>query len=326
MTVYPLVSIIIPTYNQQDSICRTIISASSQDYSNLEIIIADDSSIDNTGIIASKISEQDPRVKYFCNRQNIGRINNYRKALYEYASGDYAINLDGDDLFIDNTFISTAISRIQLLHNDLPVMVVACKKMVTKKGEIEIRHNIKEPFKIISGLDFVFGIFTKYQFSHLTTLYDRKEAIKNNFYSLPIQSTDIDSILRIALNGNVIVTDDLVGQWNETDSNISRKYDINQSLNNLQWIDSVLKELEVKIDWRKRFLWKLKCRIKFSYPILLAIYYFPQQLIEIKDRMLFFKMIIPSVIFLLKKMGEKTIKNFLVRLDSPLFVFRKRWL
>lgn len=292
----PKVSVIIPTYNQQEYIANTIESALAQDYKNLEIIIADDKSTDNTGKICKEAIKNDPRLKYYCNDVNQGRVANYHKALYSYASGDYAVNLDGDDLFIDNTFISRSMQHFDSANKQGPVLLVACKKMVTKKTEILIYHKISEETQVIDGVDFVINIFNKYQFSHLTTIYHRETAINCNFYSLPIQSTDIDSILRMALYGNVIIYNKIVAQWNETDSNISQNYNINLSLENLLWIESVSQALKTRVSKWRLFWWRKKCQIKFSFPILLAIFFTPNQITTVKHWRTLLKILMPMII------------------------------
>ena len=96
-TSLPLVSIVIPTYNNATYIADALKSAISQDYSNLEIIVLDDASNDNTAEIVNPYTT-DPRVRYFKNDQNIGRVANYHKGLYDLARGEWYLNLDGDDL------------------------------------------------------------------------------------------------------------------------------------------------------------------------------------------------------------------------------------
>src|ERR1700750_911157 len=111
---HPKVSIMIPTYNQGKYIVRAIESALSQDYSNLEGVISDDNSTDDTNEIVENylLYKKHFRIKYFRNKENIGILQNYRKLLYEIASGDWAINLDGDDFFADSSFISEAVKLI----------------------------------------------------------------------------------------------------------------------------------------------------------------------------------------------------------------------
>jgi len=305
----PKVTIIIPTYNQVNYIKVTIESALKQSYDNLEIVVVDDNSTDKTGKIAKECASTDSRIKYYCNQENIGRVANYRRALYHYATGEYVVNLDGDDEFFDNTFIAKAIKELEKEENERALMVVACKKMRTSKADVFIRHRIKEEIEIIPGVEFVKNIFSKYQFSHLTTIYNRKIALETNFYSLPIQSTDIDSILRLALKGNVILYNKIVGQWNETASNISQNYDLATSLKNLDWIESVSKELKGKINSFSVLLWRKKCQVKFSFPILIAIYKNPRYLFNYRFWMPILKLIIPIMIFILQYITQKVFKH-----------------
>ena len=105
------VTIMIPTYNQASFIKKSVNSALSQSYPNLEILVGDDASTDSTVSIIKKIN--DPRIKYIKNSKNLGRVNNYKNLLYEHASGDYILNLDGDDYYTDKNFVSDAISIIK---------------------------------------------------------------------------------------------------------------------------------------------------------------------------------------------------------------------
>lgn len=112
----PKVSVMIPTYNQEDYIAQAINSVLMQDYGNIEIIIADDCSTDRTGEIARQYISS--KVKYIRNERNLGRVANYRNTLYSHTTGDWIVNLDGDDYYTDKTFISRAINEI-LSQNDI---------------------------------------------------------------------------------------------------------------------------------------------------------------------------------------------------------------
>src|SRR5574340_595951 len=72
----PLVSIMIPTYGQEEVILKAVDSALAQDYPNLEIIVADDASPDCTSQLVA--TRKDPRLHYHRNPTNIGRVANYR--------------------------------------------------------------------------------------------------------------------------------------------------------------------------------------------------------------------------------------------------------
>ena len=65
-----LVSIIIPTYNSEKFIKKTVLSALQQTYKKIEIIIVDDCSKDNTRSIIRELSEQDCRVRFVFQEKN----------------------------------------------------------------------------------------------------------------------------------------------------------------------------------------------------------------------------------------------------------------
>ena len=100
---HPLVTIAIPTYNRADAYLKQAIqSALSQTYPNLEIIVSDNCSVDNTESIVKSFS--DGRLRYIRHQKNIGANNNFYYCL-ETATGTYFLLLHDDDL-IDDDFVS----------------------------------------------------------------------------------------------------------------------------------------------------------------------------------------------------------------------------
>ncbi|MBW6474932.1 MAG: glycosyltransferase [Anaerolineaceae bacterium] len=93
-----LVSVIIPTYNRAHLIGESIRSVLSQTYFDLEIIVVDDGSTDNTEEVIAAIS--DSRLRYIL-QPNRGRSNARNHAL-SLASGKYVTFLDSDDLYLPN--------------------------------------------------------------------------------------------------------------------------------------------------------------------------------------------------------------------------------
>ena len=74
----PFVSIMIATYNQPDCIVRAVESCLDQDYDHLEVIVSDDSTNDDVFHVLQPYLSN-PRFKYFRNKVNLGRVNNYKK-------------------------------------------------------------------------------------------------------------------------------------------------------------------------------------------------------------------------------------------------------
>ncbi len=91
------ISIIIPTYNRAAMVCRCVESVANSTYKDIEIIVVDDCSPDDTG---NKIAERlggDSRVKYTRNKQN-KQLGGSRNVGSRLATGEYLLFLDDDNL------------------------------------------------------------------------------------------------------------------------------------------------------------------------------------------------------------------------------------
>ena len=104
----PKISVVIPCYNSKNYILRTIRSIQNQNFSNFEIVLVDDFSIDNTLSYLQKLKEEDPRIKIIRNKQNKGIL--YTMATGALSSkGKYIFPIDNDDMFLDKDVFSTII-------------------------------------------------------------------------------------------------------------------------------------------------------------------------------------------------------------------------
>ncbi|MFC4212092.1 glycosyltransferase [Pedobacter lithocola] len=97
----PLVSIALCTFNGEKYIAEQLVSILNQDYSNLEIVIIDDKSNDNTVNILKSFSDKNQNIKLVLNETNIGFNNNFRKAL-DLCSAEYIAIADQDDVWVEN--------------------------------------------------------------------------------------------------------------------------------------------------------------------------------------------------------------------------------
>ena len=84
----PRVSIGMPIYNEGKHLEEALTSILSQTYSNIELIIVDNCSDDQSNLICKKFIEADNRIRYIKNKHNIGAGNNFVKALSIASSSD----------------------------------------------------------------------------------------------------------------------------------------------------------------------------------------------------------------------------------------------
>ena len=97
----PLVSIITPMYNSEKFILKTIESVINQTYSNWELLLIDDGSIDNTIQIVEDFKQKYSNIKLIQNLTNLGAAQSRNKGILE-AKGEYIAFLDADDLWKPN--------------------------------------------------------------------------------------------------------------------------------------------------------------------------------------------------------------------------------
>jgi glycosyltransferase involved in cell wall biosynthesis len=90
-------SILIPTFNRANFIEKTVESALSQTYENIEVIVVDNKSTDGTWSILQVLATKDSRLKIYQNEVNVGPVRNWLRCI-EYANGYYGKILWSDDL------------------------------------------------------------------------------------------------------------------------------------------------------------------------------------------------------------------------------------
>lgn len=107
----PLVTIGIPVYNMESTVQRSLFSILSQTYKNLEIIISENASTDNTREIVDNIANSDSRIRVYHQASTISASLNFEFVLFK-ASGDYFKWHAADDL-LDSDCINKYIHSFQ---------------------------------------------------------------------------------------------------------------------------------------------------------------------------------------------------------------------
>ncbi|KMK78306.1 hypothetical protein AB990_02435, partial [Alkalihalobacillus pseudalcaliphilus] len=170
----PLVSVIVPIFNSEKFLEKCINSVLKQSYNNLELIIVDDGSTDNSKSIVTNFAEVDSRIKYIY-QDNMGPSYARNKGL-DNALGQYIQFIDSDDFLEKNT---TELLVGNLDNSDL---VIAGYENVYVNENKENTKVIPENNCTINKSEFMtsFSYFLKEQLFHYTwhKLYKR-ELLKN---------------------------------------------------------------------------------------------------------------------------------------------------
>lgn len=186
----PLVSVNIITHNRAGYIGEAIKSVLGQNFKDLELIIVDDASTDNTKeVVESFLSDE--RVKYFPldKQKNIATL---RNIALSKSVGEYIAILDSDDLWCDDNKIARQVNFLK--ENNNIVMVGSGATIIDSNG----KEKRKAP-KPVNDKDIKKIFLIKNPFFHSSVLYRKNSIINLGGYNEDLKYCD-DFDLWIRLN------------------------------------------------------------------------------------------------------------------------------
>lgn len=110
------VSVVVAAYNVENYIEKCISSICNQSYSNIEIVIVDDGSVDETGKVVDDMLKKDSRINVF-HQSNRG-VAVARKVGLEHCTGDYVFFLDADD-WIESSMVKSLLEKVEIGDFDI---------------------------------------------------------------------------------------------------------------------------------------------------------------------------------------------------------------
>lgn len=133
----PLVSIVVPCYNQAHFLVESLQSVLNQTYIDWECIIVNDGSPDNTKDIANKWCQKDKRFIYL-NKEN-GGLSSARNAGIKISNGEFILPLDADDIIHHDYLQKT----VPLLKKNGKLAIVSCYSIFFENNINNIVHELK---------------------------------------------------------------------------------------------------------------------------------------------------------------------------------------
>ena len=186
----PLVSIIVPVYNVEKYLKKCVQSIINQTYKNLEIILVDDGSSDNSGKICDEFAQKDNRIKVI--HKTNGGLSDARNAGLDVMSGEWVSFVDSDD-FIDKFHIENLYLQALRNHSDICV----CGFKIVNEDYQTIR-NIKVKFSdsLSGNLAFKYSLNSKIDPSFCNKIF-KSSLFKNTRFVKGICYEDRELIHRI---------------------------------------------------------------------------------------------------------------------------------
>lgn len=187
-----LITIIVPIYNGEQNIDRCINSIIKQTYKNIEIILINDGSTDQTGNICDKYATEDSRIKVIHKRNN--GVSSARNDAIKLANGKYIGFVDVDD-YVDNKYIE--ILYTNAIKNNVPISM--CNYYIKKGNKIIKKYTGNEISGFLNNKEFYKYIIGNYY----------KGVLWNKLFKRDIFIKD-DGINFNLLDSNIHICEDLL--------------------------------------------------------------------------------------------------------------------
>lgn len=188
-------TIIMPAYNAEKTIEKAVRSIMEQTYKDLQILIIDDGSTDNTFDVVKQLSKEDGRIEYY-HKENGGIGSAYIMA-FTKAIGDYYMFVDSDD-YVSNNFVEVANNTIKDTNADI---VQFGRDLIGEDGHLY--HKVSFDYRVLNGKDeilkdYFYGSIKGTNFPGLSIRAIKKSLFEGfDYYSA---SYAIDDILVVHVN------------------------------------------------------------------------------------------------------------------------------
>ena len=211
MSQNKLVSVTINAYNSENFIAETLNSICSQSYKNLQIIVIDDASTDNTANIIKNFG--DPRIELYTLEKN-GHISNANNESYLKVRGEYMLHIDADDVMCPGLIEKS----IDYLEQHPECGATFCRlSTIDQDGNPVVNEYIENVFKVTAKTqaDFVRLFFDSLNHLSHTGVTMRKSVIDDiGFHDLSLcYLHDFDYWTRLILKYPIYVFDECLAKY-----------------------------------------------------------------------------------------------------------------
>ncbi len=220
----PKVSIGIPVFNGAKTLAKTIEAAINQDYKNLEIIISDNCSTDETQLIAEEFQKKDSRIRYIRQEINYGMTANFSK-VFENSTGEFFMWAAHDDQH-EPTFISRC---LPLLLSNPEAGLCVPKTQAYFRGEVTWVSSMKTFKGIDSRVKLYNETLKHFPAVGMYGLY-RSSKVAKTYLWRNFTGADLVFVQDLTLHGNIIICEEILfsyferEKWNTLEQDYANIY------------------------------------------------------------------------------------------------------
>lgn len=249
---HPLVSVLIPAHNEEETIADAVHSIFSNHYGNLEVIVINDASTDGTEAVLQELLQEYPRLRLLHLRKNMGKAHGLNLAL-AMSHGEIIVTLDADSM-LDERAIEWAVWHF-----------ITFPRVGAVTGNPRVRNRSTLLAKIQTA-----------EYSSVIGLIKRAQRLMGKVMTVSgvVAAWRRSAIIHVGLWDTVAITDDIEMTWKMETHFWDIRYEPNmicwmlvpESIRGLwkqrkRWaqggIEVIRRHYRVWTDWRQRRIWPI---------------------------------------------------------------------
>ncbi|RKR08682.1 glycosyl transferase family 2 [Flavobacterium sp. 90] len=223
----PLVSVICMCYNHEKYVVQSLNSVLNQTYKNIQIIIANDSSTDDSDNAIKNWLLTHSDIAYINNTINLGNTKTFNKAL-KLAKGDYIIDLAADDVLLENciekqlnTFINSKFDNVGIVYGNAELI----SENNSHNGYYyEVNSNKEVIEKPASGDIYLSMLSQNSKICSVSSMIKRTVLDNLNGYDENLAYEDLDLWIRASRLYNFDFTDSILVQKRELENSLGSQF------------------------------------------------------------------------------------------------------
>jgi len=255
-----MVSVAMATYNGERFLAEQLDSILNQTYQNIELIVCDDGSKDDTLVILNKYAKEYSNMKVFQNEYNLGYIKNFEKA-FTQCKGDYIAPADQDDVW--------ELDKLEVLMNNIGdnSLIFSNTSIINEQGEIicaSKEERLRREYAFYTNHTHAFLLF-KGLAQGCTTLFTRNVLEQAFPFAGGQMSHDWWVSVVASYNGGLgCVTRPLI-RYRKHDTSVTGEYNKARFFKSLFKVLSSFSKIKRKLtDTRERAQWILDSRLNIA--------------------------------------------------------------
>lgn len=270
----PLISICVPAYKGEHTVAKSIQSILNQTYKNIEVIVVDDCSPDNTYEILQTIN--DPRLKLYRNEINLGMVGNWNKTV-SYATGKYVHLVHSDDVLFP-TCIEEKVKFLKEHPTDDFVLIFNATQLINENDKILMVRRYSKKNTVLEGTKFALESLRKRNlYGEPSNVLFKRSVFEQvgGFYKELKYVTDWDLWIRISPFGKIGYINNVLVQYRVSTTNVTSSLSLKQMFidDNLM-LDNIQKMNVFKLSFSQviyhKFVFKLRAWLRYFYMRFLA--------------------------------------------------------